>query len=158
MEDIFSPHSCPLLPTLWYSPDYPTLQNSHDDTNKQEHLSLRGDNQEYYDRRRKYLYLLHGGESKPDVGEEGEGELHPRVEEEVDEVGQAYLLQVFLLLLLHVGDAGKPEQLQGVQVVIRLGEGGGCAFIPPASREGLLGWKDKTRNNEKENSHSKEAS
>ena len=45
-------------------------------------------------------HLLHGGEVKPDVGEKGEGELHARVEEEVDEVGQPHLLQVLVLLLL----------------------------------------------------------
>ena len=56
-------------------------------------------------------HLLHGGEVKPDVGEKGEGELHARVEEEVDEVGQPNLLQVLVLLLLQVGEAGKPEQL-----------------------------------------------
>ena len=83
------------------------------------------------------------------MGEEGEGELHARVEEEVDEVGQAYLPQVSLLLLLHVCDAGKPEELQGVEVVICLGEDGGCTSITPASREGLLGWKDKTNNDDK---------
>ena len=43
--------------------------------------------------------------------EKGEGELHARVEEEVDEVGQPNLLQVLVLLLLQVGEAGKPEQL-----------------------------------------------
>ena len=77
------------------------------------------------------------------MGEEGEGELHARVEEEVDEVGQAYLPQVSLLLLLHVCDAGKPEELQGVEVVICLGEGGGCTSVAFALRKGFLGKKGK---------------
>ena len=54
-------------------------------------------------------YLLHWGEVEPDVGEEGEGELHPRVEEEIDKVGQANLLQLSVLLLFQVGEAGEPE-------------------------------------------------
>ena len=45
------------------------------------------------------------------MSEEGEGELHARVEEEVEEVGQTNLLQVSVLLPLQVGQAGKPEQL-----------------------------------------------
>ena len=45
-------------------------------------------------------HLLHGGEVKPDVGEEGKGELHAGVEEEVYEVCQPNLLQVLVLLLL----------------------------------------------------------
>ena len=37
------------------------------------------------------LYLLHRCKVEPKVGEEGQGELHPRVEEQVDEVGQTNL-------------------------------------------------------------------
>ena len=44
------------------------------------------------------------------MSEEGEGELHARVEEEVDEVGQANLLQLSVLLLLQIGETGKPGE------------------------------------------------
>ena len=68
-----------------------------------------------------HYHLLHGGEVKPDVGEEGESELHTRVEEEIDEVGQPHHLQVLVLLGVQVSKAGKPEQLCRVKVAVCLG-------------------------------------
>ena len=49
------------------------------------------------------------------MGEEGESELHPGVEKEIDEVGQANLLQFSVLLLFQIGEAGKPGE-EGCQL------------------------------------------
>ena len=55
-----------------------------------------------------FINLLHWCEVKSDVSEEGEGELHPGVEEQVDEVSQPDLLQIRMLLLRKVAEARKP--------------------------------------------------
>ena len=72
------------------------------------------------------------------MSEEGEGELHPRVEEQVEEVRRADLLQLGQLRGRHrAGEAREPEQLHGVDVLERLLEGGGGARVPPARGQGL---------------------
>ena len=54
--------------------------------------------------------LLHGCEAEPDVCEEGEGELHAGVEEQVEEVRRADLLQLGQLRGRHrAGQAREPE-------------------------------------------------
>ena len=55
-----------------------------------------------------FTNLLHWCEVESDVSEEGEGELHPGVEEQVDEVSQPDLLQIRMLLLRKVAEARKP--------------------------------------------------
>ena len=44
------------------------------------------------------------------MSEEGEGELHPRVEKQINEVRQAYPLQLSVLLLFQIGETGKPGE------------------------------------------------
>ena len=86
------------------------MQYGHDYSNKQEHPAL-NEKVKSLTILKASSYLLHGSEAKPDMSEEGEGELHARVEEEVEEVGQTNLLQVSVLLPLQVGQTGKLEQL-----------------------------------------------
>ena len=93
------PHGCFPLPAQWNPSDHTTLQHSHHDPNKQEHPPL-----------------LHGSEVEPDVGQEGEGELHPGVEKQVDEVCSPDLLQFCMLCCRQVTQTGKLEQLDRVDV------------------------------------------
>ena len=55
-----------------------------------------------------FINLLHWCKVESDVSQEGEGELHPGVEKQVDEVSQSDLLQIRVLLLRKVRQARKP--------------------------------------------------
>ena len=67
-------------------PDDPALQDGHDDSNKEEHPTLNITTVSpvsVLPHQTDCPHLLHRGEVEPDVREEGEGELHARVEKQI---------------------------------------------------------------------------